>query len=125
MAIPRAVPEFHVNDYGTVLEFEVRNSKNNVVDLSQNFCGAEVLFMMPDGSAFTRPAQLSPAEESGSGDGIDGILFYVIQPGDLCVAGDWYFQVFIAFTTGAWYSSVIQAQVFPNLFDVNTETLIP
>jgi hypothetical protein len=124
MAIPRAVPEFHVSDFGTVLEFEVRNSNNNLVDLS-TICGAEVLFMTPDGSSFTRPAQLAAADESGDPDGFDGLLFYVIQPGDLYVAGDWYFQVFIAFITGAWYSSVIQAQVFPNLFNVDVETLIP
>ena len=123
MSIPRALPEFHACDYGTVLKFQVRDTKNSVVDLSE-ICGASIIFMRPDGSNFSRVAQLVPAEESGQPDGIDGEVFYVLQPGDLTEPGDWYMQVHIAFMDGAWSSSVVQFVVFPNLFDP-TEDLIP
>ena len=122
--IPRALPEFHINDWGTVLEFEVRSGRNTVVDLSQ-ICGSEIMFMRPDGSAFSRPAQLLPATDSSLPEGSDGILFYVLQPGDFTESGQWFMQVFIAFLTGGWYSSVVPIVVFPNLIDINQEALAP
>jgi hypothetical protein len=122
--LPRATSEFHVNDYGTVWEWEVRSGRNTVVDLSQ-ICGAELMMMRPDGSAFSRPLQLFPSEESGLPEGTDGLLFYVLQPGDLTEAGQWFLQVFIAFLTGGWYSSVVPIVVFPNLIDINAEQLSP
>ena len=123
--IPRATPEFHINDFGTVLEFEIRSGRNRVLDLSQDFCAAEIIFMRPDGSAFTRPAQLLPPEDSATVPGTDGIVFYVLQPGDFTVSGNWFLQVFVAFAAGGWYSSVLNVIVFPNLIDINSEVLSP
>ena len=122
--IPRATPEFHVDDYGTVLEFEVRRGRNTVLDLSE-ICGCEVIFMRPDGSSFARPAQLVASNDSALPDGSDGILFYIIQPGDLDVAGNWHMQIFVAFSASSWSSSVIPFVVFPNLFELNAEQLSP
>ena len=123
--IPRATPEIHQNDFGSILQFEIRNGKNSVVDLSQDFCAAEILFMRPDGSTFTRSAQLLPQDDSATPLGRNGIVFYVLQPGDITVAGNWFLQVYVSFAAGGWYSSVISIVVFPNLVDLNNSGLSP
>ncbi len=123
MPLPRAQPEFHEGDWGTIVIFEVRNGRNKRVDLSfcVNHC---VLFMRPDGSCFSSPACLLPAEDSLNPDGFDGFLFYIIQPGELIPAGPWFAQAFVDFSGGAWYSSVVPFTVFPNLIDLS-EALLP
>jgi hypothetical protein len=122
--IPRSSPEFHVGDYGTVLEFEVRKGKNSVVNLSTAFA-VEVIFMRPDGTAFCRPAQLAPEEDSLLPDGTGGIAFYVLQPGDFDRAGNWFIQAFVEIGGGGWFSSVINVVVFPNLINLSGEVLAP
>ncbi len=128
--IPRHTSEFHAFDYGTVIEAEVRNGRNQRVNLSDAFA-VEILFMRPDGSSFSRPAELGFSDSnssmmssmsssmfSSSGGplpGEEGIVRYILQPGDLDVPGIWYFQFYIEFGGGAWYSSVITFTVFPNL----------
>ena len=130
--IPRNSPEFHAFDWGTILEFEVRNGRNQVVDLS-GATGVEVLFMRPDGSGFSRSAQLAEPDMFGSfgslnsmnsggsfgsaGDipGSSGIGLYILQPGDLDMPGNWYLQFFVSFPGGEWYSSTVTFIVLPNI----------
>lgn len=124
MAIPRARPEFHVEDIGTVIEFEVRTGRNTVLDLSE-LCFCEVYFMRPDGSCFVRSAQFLPAEDSLEPEGANGVLFYILQNGDLDVPGNWHMQIAIGFISSSWSSSVVPFVVFPNLVHAFTEAIAP
>jgi len=114
--IPRALPEIHCFDYGTVLEFQVRKGRNTAADLSGAFA-VEILFMRPVGSNFSRPAQLAHPEDEDSDLplGSDGRVVYVVAPGDFDVPGGWYMQLYLEIGGGAWYSSVVAFTVFPNV----------
>ncbi len=121
MSIPRALPEVHVFDHGTILSFEVRNGRNQRVDISSAIV-LEILFMRPDGSGFAAPAFLGmapgetfPGSDSGTVPGTDGDAFYIIEPGQIDTEGTWYLQLRVVFTTGQWFSSVITFVVMPNL----------
>ena len=135
MPIPRSLPEFHEDDHGTIFEFEIKNSRKEVLNISDAL-SAEVMFMRPDGSSFSRPAQLLPAESTGdSGEdsaedsaalpGSDGVMFYVIAPGDFTPAGNWFVQAFLELDGGSWSSSVAHFVVFPNLISLSAEVLTP
>lgn len=119
----RSRPEFHESDYGTILILEVRNGRNRRVDISEA-CALEIFFMRPDGTAFSRPGCLFPAEDSFKPDGFDGRFYYVIQPGDLIPAGNWFLQGYIDLGGGAWYTSTVSFVVFPNLISL-VEVLQP
>lgn len=123
MPIPRTVPEIHCEDFGTVFEFEIRNQRKELLDLSDALA-TEVIFMRPDGSSFSRAAQLLDSASSGSLPGTDGVMFYVIQPGDLSPAGNWFVQAYVELDGGAWSSTVSHFVVFPNLISLN-EVLTP
>ena len=122
--IPRISPEIHSEDFGSVFEFEIRNQRKELLDLSDALA-TEVIFMRPDGSSFSRPAQLLDSASSGSLPGTDGVMFYVIQQGDLSPAGTWFVQVFVALDGGAWSSTVSHFIVFPNLINLSGEVLTP
>lgn len=121
--IPRTTPEIHESDYGTVFEFEIRNQRKELLDLS-DVLATEVIFMRPDGSSFARSTQLLDSASSGSLPGSDGVMFYVIQPGDLDVSGNWFVQAYVELDGGAWSSTVSHFVVFPNLISLN-EVLTP
>lgn len=122
--IPRRMPEFHVGDYGTVIEFQFRRSNKEPLDISEAFA-IEIVFMRPDGTSFSRPMQLLTSEESSLSAGSDGIAFYVVQSGDWDVAGNWFLQGYVEFDSGAWNSSVVHVIIFPNLINVSDEVLVP
>ena len=132
MPIPRSGPEIHVDDYGTVLRFQVRNGRTNPVDLSSSE-SVTLLFMRPDGSNFSRAAILGEPfgdvlndsfsggssggdSSGGNAPGSSGFVHYVIQPGDLDVEGQWYLQIAVELGGGFWHSSVVAFTVYPNLF---------
>lgn len=129
--LPRATAEFHVFDYGTIIQAEVRNGRNQRVDVSGAFLVA-ILFMRPDGSGFSREAVLggaggSPIMSSSMGSssmaplpGQDGLVHYVIQEGDLDVEGQWYLQFYLEIGGGAWFSSVVAFTVLPNIISPGT-----
>jgi hypothetical protein len=138
MSIPRQMAEFHVEDYGTILEFEVRRGRRGrlgePVDLSQA-TALEVVFMRPDGESFSRPAVIIEPGDSagdsndsayapGSAPGQDGLMYYVVRPQDWDVAGNWYVQAYVVFEFGAWSSSVAHFIVYPNLI-ASPEILVP
>lgn len=126
--IPRSQSEFHVFDFGTLIQVEIRNSKNRPVNIS-TATSIVIFFLRPDGSGFARTAHLGTsdmifeltgmmgADPAGGPDpGVEGIAFYILQQGDLDMAGNWFLHVFTAFgSSGAWYSSVASFVVFPNL----------
>ena len=116
--LPRSVPEFHEGDHGTLIILEVRNGRNKRVDLS-SACRIEFFFMRPNGSCFSRPGCLLPSTDSTQPDGSQGFMFYVVQPGDLTPAGQWFLQALVDFGGGAWYTSVVPFTVFPNLIPLS------
>jgi hypothetical protein len=124
MAIPKAHSEFHCFDFGTIIQAEVRNGRNQRIDLSGAFA-VEILFMRPDGSGFAREAQLGVLDSSGNLDsmgssggplpGEEGVIFYILQPGDIDTEGNWHLQFYVEAFGGAWYSSVVSFTVLPNI----------
>jgi hypothetical protein len=122
--IPRAMPQFHVFDHGTLIYAEVRNGRNHVVDLSEATT-IRIIFMRPDGSGFMKDAQLGPyPPDSNVLPGSDGTLYYIVEPGDWDTEGQWFFQFYIEVGAGAWYSSAVAFTVFPNIVSPAT-VLIP
>lgn len=121
--LPRAQPEFHESDYGTVIVLEIRDGRNKRVDIScaQSLC---ILFMRPDGSNFSVDGCWFPSMDSAILDGADGKFFYVIQPEILVPAGQWFLQGWVDLGMGAWYTSVVPFTVFPNLISF-AENLTP
>lgn len=120
--IPRVLPEIHVGDYGTIIEFQIRRNCDDIVDIS-SATTLQVLFMKPDRTTFIRPAIFSTTDDSSIVPGSDGKMRYVLNPGDIDIAGDWFIQAYIEINNGAWYTSVIHFIVFPNVVEVTAELL--
>lgn len=119
--IPRNSAEFHVFDWGILLSTEIRNERNQPIDLSAATT-VEIIFMRPDGSGFIHTAGLGTPDEildSGVLSGADGKVYYVIRDGDLDTEGNWNFQWHVEVEdVSSLYSSVIAFVVLPNLVSI-------
>lgn len=99
--------DLHVNDYGTVLEFTVKDQDDNVLDLSEATVKS-LVFSKPDGTTSTVTLNFTT-------DGADGKVQYTIESGLLDVAGTWRMQVVLTLSAGVWYSGITEMKVEPNL----------
>jgi hypothetical protein len=99
---------FHVNDVGIGITVQILDQNNTPVDIS----GATDIvfdFTRPDGSTFDTDGSLV----SG---GVDGLVQYTTQDGDLNIIGTWVLQVTV-FVGGAIYHSDTNVfKVLPNVF---------
>ena len=114
MPLPRVVPEIHVNDYGTLFLFAVRDGNNKRIDISE-WVAFEVLLLSPDGAEFSRVGLPFPAVNPLKPDGFDGIFYYVNQREDFYISGAWFVQAFVDSGRGAWTSSTVTFTVFPTI----------
>ena len=98
--------EIHVGDIGTVFRITIKDGAD-IVDIS-NVDSKLVFFQKPDGTTLSRTATLYT-------DGLDGILQYVTQDGDLDQAGTWQIQAKIDFGTDVFYTNIEKFKVYRNL----------
>jgi hypothetical protein len=98
--------KIHVTDIGTVFQVTIYDGAT-LVDLSST-TNIDFIFRKPDKSIVTRTASLYT-------DGVDGIVQYVMQEGDLDLKGSWKMQAELTFPEGQWWSDIIQFKVYPNL----------
>lgn len=99
--------DLHVNDYGTVLEFTVKDQDANTLDLSEA-TGKSLVFSKPDGTTET-------VSLSFTTDGSDGKVQYTIAQNLLDTAGTWRMQLVLTLSAGVWYSDITEMKVEPNL----------
>jgi hypothetical protein len=89
--------EIHLNDLGTDFIATLRDGEA-LVDISTQTT-LEFLALPPS------PAVLKTWAASFVTDGTDGQMHYVIQSGDLDVAGDWQIQAHVITPAGNWHSN--------------------
>ena len=101
--------EIHVGDAGTALEYEIRDEKGAIVDVSTATI-KQVTYRRPNGTKFVRALDFVTT-------GIDGLVRYTTTPEDLDKAGTWKAQVYVELGSGKWYSTTASFPVYPNLQD--------
>ena len=107
-------PEIHVNDFGTQLRFTVKNSPTQPFNLSETDA-VNLWFRRPDATSFYVVCTLEQPEDSTLEPGETGEVFYILEEGDVDVAGQWYFQLEIIFPFGSWRTSIIPRIIYPNI----------
>lgn len=98
--------EIHVGDIGTVFRVTIKDGAD-IVDVS-NVDSKLLFFQKPDGTLLTKEATLYS-------DGLDGIIEYTTQSGDLDQAGTWQIQAKIEFGTDVFYTNIEKIKVYRNL----------
>jgi hypothetical protein len=103
MALPQ---EIHVDDVGSVFKVTIYDGAT-VVDLS----GATSIVL-----TFKKPNKaLVRKTATNFTDGKDGVVKYTTVAGDLDIAGNWKLQAEVLFTSGHWWSNIVEFPVYPNL----------
>lgn len=109
--------EIHVGDIGTTFRFAFLQG-GEVLPLT----GADelrVIFLRPDGTAFT-------VEAAFATDGADGLVDYVTEQGDLSQSGAWKAQAYTETgepVTEAHHSEIVTFEVKPNLVALAPSTV--
>ncbi len=98
--------DIHLNDVGTQFVVTVQED-GNVVDIS-GATTKQMKFKKPDGSIETRTASFQT-------DGVDGVLTYTTQAGDMNVIGLWELQCYIVVGPQSWHTSTTMFRVSDNL----------
>lgn len=105
-----SVEEVHEGDIGTVFEATMKDG-TTVVDLTDN-TSIDFIFQRPDGSSFTKEAELV-------GDGTDGKMKYVVEDATILTpAGIWHLQAKIVMPdppAGTWRSNRHKFRVYENI----------
>ena len=99
--------EIHVGDAGTALEFEIKDEKGVLVDISSATI-KQATFRRPNGTKFVRPLDFITT-------GTDGLVRYTTTPTDLDKAGIWKVQVYVELGSGKWYTTKARFEVHSNL----------
>lgn len=101
------VEEIHEGDIGTVFEATMKDG-TVVVDISEQ-TSIEFIFQRPDGSSFTKDAELVT-------DGTDGKMKYTTADATtLTPPGTWRLQGHITLDTGQWKSNKHEFRVYENI----------
>lgn len=98
--------EIHIGDIGTAFQVTLYDC-DTVVDVS-SATTVEIIFLKPDGTKVTQTASFVT-------DGIDGVIQYLSQNGDLDQSGGWKLQAHIVLPTGEWWSDTDKFKVYENL----------
>jgi hypothetical protein len=99
--------EIHVEDIGTAVRLTLLDEKSLPLDVSSAIA-LDFTFLTPSKRRFTVPAALVT-------DGKDGAVEYVVQEGDLDVAGPWRLQARVTLVDARWSSNIVNFQVVANL----------
>jgi hypothetical protein len=102
-----ASSEIHVEDIGTAVRLTLLDEKSLPLDVSAAVA-LDFTFLTASRRKFTVPAALVT-------DGKDGAVEYVVQDGDLDVAGPWKLQARVTFVNARWSSNIVSFQVSGNL----------
>lgn len=99
--------EIHVGDIGTAFRATVKDEDGAIVNIAS---AASMLmwFQKPDGTVVSRTASLV-------NDGVDGLMQYITQAGDLDQAGSWKSQGVVDIGGGRWHSDISKFKVYANL----------
>lgn len=98
--------EFHLNDEGTAIEFEIYDG-----DVGVDISGATVK------TARFKPevGAVKPVTLAFTTDGTDFLARWVTTAGWLDEVGTWKGQAFIRLPSGAWFTSKIEFVVYENI----------
>ena len=102
-----AANEIHINDVGTEFKLTISDA-GAVVDLSPGGTAITVNFRKPDGTCFSKSADIV---DGGSG----GIVRYLTSSGDLDTTGTWKLQAFVDFGATEFYSDIHSFRVHKNI----------
>jgi len=101
-----AANEIHINDVGTEFKLTISDA-GAVVDLSPGGTTITVNFRKPDGTCFSKSADIV--------DAANGIVRYITESGDLDTTGTWKLQAFVDFGTTEFYSDIHSFRVHKNI----------
>jgi hypothetical protein len=103
-----AADEIHVDDIGTQFIVTInQNCTDPFTDLV-NATVKQFIFQKPNGNKITKDVVFYTS-------GVDGILSYVTQSGDLDIAGNWKLQAYIVIGPSGWRTDIYSFPVHRNL----------
>lgn len=97
----------HVGDFGTQFIVEVLNQNNQTINLS-SATSITLRFLRPDGTVTDHVASVYMG-------GTTGKLVYVLEDGDINIAGLWNYQAIIVFAQGTWSTNIVPFTVYDNI----------
>lgn len=100
-------PEIHVGDIGTRFIVTVYNQNSQLTNLASATL-MTIRFRNPAGVSMDKEASLYT-------NGSDGKLVYILEDGDIDIAGRWSYQAIIVFTVGTWHTNITEFIVYPNI----------
>src|SRR5687767_13585106 len=101
------INEVHLNDFGTIFQFEIKDEDDAVVDVS-TATTREIVFKKLTGDILSKTASLVNA-------GTDGLVKYVIASGDIDTVGQWRVQGRVILSGKQFSSDIHTFKVFENL----------
>ena len=115
--------DLRVGDFGTVLATQILDQDGSPVDLS-GATTKEIKIRSPLGVLLTENVSFTTAGAqyttvdgvqltASTGDGTDGQVMYVLQDGDIDVAGQWWAQWHVVTADGSWHSEDKSFRVKP------------
>lgn len=108
----------HINDEGTILKFNMYECNNDgtssIVDIT-SATNLIVRFRKSDVNKTVVDKQGSIYTGGTNGNGTDGIIQYITEPGFVDVTGLWKAQAIVTFPTGTFHSDIKDLKVVKNL----------
>lgn len=105
--VTQTSPEIHVGDVGTKFVVTIYDPNNNLINLA-SATSMTIRFQKPNGETEDKTAILFT-------NGIDGKMMYVLEDGDIDIAGAWQYQGIVGFLGGTWHTNIVPFRVYANI----------